>query len=180
MRLSDITDSCAFYDPAMGNGKESDFACCTVVLRDKNGFSYAVDAYMEQDDPPDIQVDEIVELLWRWQVPKIGIEANGFQSLLVGALREALARKAQQMGALGWQVIPIPVKNIKAKPFRISTLQMPVANRHLWFSHVLPDEFIQQFIDFRPVPNAGKDDAPDSTEGAMRVLSGLLDRRSPP
>jgi hypothetical protein len=178
VRLSDITDSAAFYDPSMGNGKESDFACCTVALRDKNGYSYVVDSYLAQGDAPDQQIAEIVELLWRWQVPKVGIEANGFQSLLVGSLREELARKAQQMGALGWQVIPLPVKNLKSKPFRISTLQMPVSNRHIWFSTRLPDEYIQQFIDFRPIPDAGKDDAPDSLEGCIRVLNGLLDRRS--
>jgi len=179
VRLSDITDSAAFYDPAMGNSKESDFACCTVCLRDKNGYTYVVEAYMEQSDPPNEQIDAIVELLWRWQVPKIGIEANGFQSLLVGTLRESLAAKAQKMGALNWQVLPLAVKNIKAKPFRIATLQTPVANRHVWFANTLPNEYITQFVDFRPVRDAGKDDAPDSCEGAIRVLNGLLDRRSP-
>lgn len=179
VRLSDIVDSAAFYDPAMGNSKESDFACLTVALRDKNGYSYVVDAYMEHGDPPDVQIEEIVEVLWRWQVPRVGIEANGFQSLLVGQLREQLARKAQAMGALGWQVTPLPVKNLKAKPFRISTLQMPVSNRHLWFATSLRHEYIQQFADFRPAPGAGKDDAPDSCEGCIRVLNGLIDRRSP-
>jgi hypothetical protein len=176
--LHDITDSAAFYDPAMGNGKESDYACCTIALRDKNGYTYVVEAYLEQNDTPDLQVEAIVELLWRWQIPKIGIEANGFQSLLVGQLREQLAKKAQAMGALGWQVQPLPVKNLKAKPFRIATLQMPVANRHLWFANTLPSEYIQQFVDFRPVRDAGKDDAPDSCEGCVRVLNGLIDRRS--
>jgi hypothetical protein len=178
--LSDIVDSAAFYDPAMGNTtNDSDFACCTVCLRDKNGYTYIVDSYLNQGDAPDVQVEHIVELLWLWQVPKIGIEANGFQSLLVGQLREQLAMKAQQMNALNWQVLPLPVKNLKAKPFRISTLQMPVSNRHLWFSNGLPPEYIRQFAEFRPVRDAGKDDAPDSCEGCVRVLNGLLDRRSP-
>lgn len=180
VKLSDITDSAAFYDPSMGNTtKDSDYACCTVCLRDKNGYTYIVDCYLEQGDAPDVQIENIVELLWLWQVPKMGIEANGFQSLLVSQLREQLAKKAQEQNALNWQVLLLPVKNLKAKPFRISTLQMPVANRHLWFATSLPPEYTRQFAEFRPVKDAGKDDAPDSCEGCVRVLNGLLDRRSP-
>lgn len=180
VQLSDITDSAAFYDPAMGNNtNDSDYACCTISLRDKNGYTYVVDTYLAFGDPPDVQIDRIVDLLWLWQVPKIGIEANGFQSLLVGQLRERLAAKAQEMHALNWQVVPLPVKNLKAKPFRISTLQVPVSNRHMWFALSLPPEYIRQFQEFRPVKDAGKDDAPDSCEGCFRVLNGLFDRRSP-
>jgi hypothetical protein len=132
-----------------------------------------LDAYLAQDDPPDRQVDGVVELLWRWQPARFGIEANGFQSLLVTDVAEALDRRALAAG-VPWRPTLVPVTNLRSKPVRISTLQPWVANKWLWFADHLPAEFYRQFRQFRPLPDSGHDDVPDSCEGAMRVVQGLV------
>lgn len=162
----------AFLDPVVGDGKESDFAACPIVARDKSGFMYVLDCYLAQYQTPSMQINAVVDLLWKWKVPKMGIEANGFQSLLVSQLKEAIARKAIEEHTQ-WSVQMVPVTNLRAKPTRISTMEPAVSNRWLWFNKDLPKEYFQQFARFRPIPDAGFDDAPDATEGAIRVLNGL-------
>jgi hypothetical protein len=113
-----------------------------------------------------------VDVLWRWQISGIGLEDNTFQSLLISDLREAIARRALQEG-VNWPVTIVPVTHLRAKPLRIATLEPQVANRWLWFNEALPAEYLRQFTAFRPLPGAGHDDAPDATEGAVRLLQGL-------
>jgi hypothetical protein len=162
----------AFWDPSVGNTAESDWSCCAVVGRDPNGFMYALDGYLAQGQPPSAQVEGVVDLLWRWQISRIGLEANTFQSLLISDLREAVARRALAEG-VNWAVTIVPVTHLRAKPLRIATLEPQVANRWLWFNEALPAEYLRQFAAFRPLPETGHDDAPDATEGAIRLLQGL-------
>jgi hypothetical protein len=162
----------AFWDPSVGNTAESDWSCCAVLGRDPNGFMYALDTCLAQGQPPSAQVEEVVDLLWRWQISRIGLEDNTFQSLLISDLREAIARRALQEG-VNWAVTIVPVTHLRAKPLRIATLEPQVANRWLWFNEALPAEYWRQFAAFRPLPEAGHDDAPDATEGAIRLLQGL-------
>jgi hypothetical protein len=51
-----------------------------------------------------------------------------------------------------------------------------IANRWLWFSDRLPQTYYNQMSEFRPIPDAGKDDAPDATESCIRVLRSQYDR----
>jgi predicted phage terminase large subunit-like protein len=88
-------------------------------------------------------------------------------------LTQALARLQVERGE-AWSPGLVPVTNLRAKHVRISTLQPLVGNRWLFFADHLPAEFTRQFREFVPVPNAGHDDAPDATEGAERVLEGLV------
>ena len=175
-----IVDATAFWDPALGGDQGNpDWSACPVLWKDNAGYVYIIDAYMGHRDKPDEQISEIVDLLWRWQVPKIGVEANNFQSLLISDLREAIAQRAIEE-EVDWHIDVVPVKNLpgRSKPMRISTLEPKVKNKWLWFADNLAYEFYRQFAFFRPVKDAGKDDAPDSVEGGIRVLERLLDRRS--
>lgn len=162
----------AFWDPSVGNTAESDWSCCAVLGRDPNGFMYALDGYLAQGQPPSTQVEGVVDLLWGWQIPRLGLEDNTFQSLLISDLREAIARRALQEG-VNWAVTIVPVTHLRAKLLRIATLEPQVANRWLWFNEALPAEYLRQFTAFRPLPGAGYDDAPDATEGAVRLLQRL-------
>ena len=176
-----IEDLCAFYDPALGGDTGNpDWACCPVVGRDSAGYFYIIDAYIAHRDKPDEQISEIVDLLWRWQVPKIGVESNNFQTLLVSDLREAIAKRALEEG-VDWSVEILQVRNLpgKSKPKRITTLEPMVTNKWLWFADNLHPEFYRQFAFFRPIKDAGKDDGPDATEGAVRVLKGMFHKDAP-
>jgi len=171
--LLDLRDSLvAFWDPSVGNSPVSDWSACPLVSADPQGFTYVLDAYLAQGEPPATQVEGVVDLLWRWQVPKLGLEANNFQSLLLSDLREAIARRALEEG-VEWSVTIVPVTNLRAKPVRIATLEPHVSNKWLWFNTALPPEYFRQFRQFRTLPDAGYDDAPDGTEGAVRLLKGL-------
>lgn len=178
--LSDLIDIAAFWDPALG-GKEGDpdWSACVIVAKDRRGFFYVLDAYISQHEEPDIQVKGVAEMLVKWKVPKIALETNNFQSLLVSDLREEMAQRfleEQEHWALNWY----NVKNVRNKVLRIMTLQPYVSNRWLWFNTKLHPEAKRQMKFFRPLPDAGKDDFPDATEGALRCLRGLLDRMASP
>jgi len=171
-RLSQVV---AYYDPAMGErkGKTPDWACCVIVAHDPQGYFYILDCYMAQYDPPDQQLRSIADLLWKWQITSCGLEVNGFQGLLADDLRQALARKALAVQQ-DWAIGLVPVKNTRAKHVRIHAMEPLISNRWLWFADTLHAEFTRQFKEFKPIPDAGKDDGPDATECAIRMLSGHL------
>lgn len=172
----DVPDVGAFYDPSMG--RRRDCAACAVVLRDRWGYEYVVDAYCTNTDSPEVQYEAITDLLWRWQVPVIGVEVNGFQSLIPDTLRQKIAARAQAEG-VSWSVDMLPVTHTRNKILRIKTLEPYVVNGWLQFSRRLPAAYLRQFAEFLPIENASRDDGPDCTEGAVRVVRGIFDRRSP-
>lgn len=178
--LSDIVDMAAYYDPALG-GKEGepDWAACAILGKDRRGFFYVLDAYMAQRHGTTEQVAAVADLILKWKVPKVAMEVNNFQSLLVSNLREAMARIQLATGE-AWGVQWYRVNNVRNKVLRIMTLEPYVTNLWLWFNTNLPTEAMRQFRFFIPMRDAGKDDFPDSVEGGLRVLRGLIDRTSVP
>ena len=165
----DVTDVAAFYDPALGRG--GDCACCAIVAVDTAGYEYVLEAYCTNTDSPDDQATAIVDLLWRWQVPVLGVEANGFQSLLPKNLRAAIAQHARAVSQ-PWDVGLIPITHVRAKTLRIKTLEPPVSNGWLIFSATLPGECLRQMTDYLPAATGGRDDFPDALEGAIATLRG--------
>lgn len=175
----DMTNLAAYWDPTPDRQQaEGCYACCVIAMKDRFGYCYLVDAYCEQEPSTDAQMNAIAALLYKWQVPQLGVEVNGFQSLLPGELRRKLTALAQQHGA-PWDLSFVPIKNVKNKLLRISSLDALVSNHWLLFADTLPPAFVQQFRDFVPQEGVSKYlDAPDSTEGVLRVLGGLYDRRA--
>ena len=103
VNLFQIAELSAYWDPALGEERGTpDWSCCVIVGRDHYGYSYVLDCYLAQYDQPEEQVRAIADLLWRWNVPKCGIEANGFQSLLISDLREAMAQKCLDEQTFDW------------------------------------------------------------------------------
>lgn len=175
--LTDLVDLVAFWDPALGaRSGDPDYSCCVILGEDRYGYQYVLDCYLSNRDGIEQQLPQVAELLWRWQPSRVGIESNNFQSLLPGQLRQALAQVAVET-TVDWSGRLLAVANIRNKVLRIMTLQPSVANRWLWFNARLPGEFLRQFREFIPVPDAGKDDAPDAVEGAVRVMKLLLSQR---
>jgi predicted phage terminase large subunit-like protein len=175
----DLVSLAAYWDPTPDRqARTSDYTCCVIAAKDKYNYVYVLDCYCAQEPSTDVAMDAIVAMLWHWHVSAVGLEANGFQSLLTGELRRKIAAKAQQAGQ-PWDVTFLPVKNMRNKVLRIKSLDPLVANGWLGFAESLPPAFVQQFVDFLPVDGANKfDDAPDATEGVLRVLGGLFDRRA--
>jgi hypothetical protein len=159
----------AFYDPSTG-APDGDYGACVVVAEDQYGFQYVMDAYVGRD-PSSAQVERVAELLYRWRIERLGLESNGFQSLLANNLREAFAAKALAENDREWSPALVEVMHTKAKHVRCATLESAITRKWLWFADSLPAEFMRQFREFVAVPDAGHDDAVDATEAAMKLLN---------
>jgi hypothetical protein len=165
-----IQDVAAYYDPALGRGK--DCAACVVGCKDQAGYEYVLDAYVTNTESPDEQCAAIAALLWKWQVGLLGLEVNGFQSLLSRNVREAIAAHARAVGQ-PWHVQLVPITHTSNKILRIKTLEPLVSNGWLQFAQTLPSEFFRQFTEFLPLPDAGRDDCLDASEGMLSTLRGI-------
>jgi predicted phage terminase large subunit-like protein len=174
-----IQEICAWWDPTPDkrDARGTDYASCPVVMKDRDGFIYCIDGYLAQEVSTSKQIAAIVDLLWYWQVPLLGIESNNFASLLVQDMREAIAQRAAAEG-VQWEVGLIPVVNSQSKILRIKTLEPMIHNGWLQLARTLSPHAFQQLAEFLPVEGASHDDFPDSLEGACRVIRGLYDRRS--
>lgn len=167
----DMINVAAYYDPALGRGR--DYAACVVAAEDRAGYSYILDAYCTNTDAPDDQAQAIAALLWRWQVEILGIEVNGFQSLLPRTLRETIARYWMEARGRRWLGGFIPITHTGNKILRIKTLEALITNRWLVFNaHMTAGEYLRQFAEYAPVDGGGRDDGPDATEGVLAVLRG--------
>ena len=175
----DILDVAGAWDPTPDkrDATGSDYASCALVCRDRHGFLYAIDTYLAQEVSTDKQIQAIVDMLWYWQVPLLGIESNNFASLLVRNMQEAIAQRAKEEG-VRWDVRLVPLSNVRNKILRIKTLEPLIQNHWLQFARTLPPEALRQMREFLPIENAGADDFPDSLEMACRVVQGLYDTRS--
>ncbi len=175
----DMTALAGYWDPTPDRSRQAgDLTCFVVAMKDKYNYIYVVDCYCAQEPSTDVAIDAIVDLIWYWRVPQVGVEINGFASLLPNELRRKLAARAEAEQA-PWAVTFVPVKNVRNKILRIRTLDPLIANGWLAFSDKLPNSFLQPFRDFIPVEGANKfDDPMDATEGVCRVLAGLFDRRA--
>lgn len=163
----------AFYDPTPGTqSDQADWAACPVVCQDSSGYQYVVDAYLNQLDSQDAQLDGVVDVCCRWQVSKLGIESNGFQANLVDALRQKFVARASAEGT-HYEPMLVPVKHSGAKnnkTLRIRTLQSPLTNHWLWFAASLPGEWWRQFGAFTTLTTDNVDDSCDSLAGARAML----------
>lgn len=180
VRWMDMRHIIAFYDPTPGDMPQNkdiallskrDYAACPVLMQDRHGYSYVIDAYCEQTDDSDAQMDAIVQLCWKWQVEKLGIESNGFQATLVKSFTEKFAAEAATRGRQ-WAPMLVPIKQTRNKVLRIRTLQPPFANHWLWLSETLPARAWQELSNFTVL--AGKhnsDDWLDAVQAGLTMLS---------
>lgn len=180
----DITDVAAYWDPTPDKDRVvgSDFAACAVVAKDRHGYTYLLDMYLKQEGSTDQQQSDIALMLYRWQVPLLGMESNNFQGLLKNSMREKLQALATRQGS-DWTCTLLPVANTRNKAARIATLEPLLHNHWLQLSTTLPSEFTsgefyRQLFDYIPGVRGLHDDGPDALEGAQRTVHGMLDSRS--
>ena len=152
-RKLDKSPHYAYCDPALG--KEGDFSVVLVGARLDNVL-YVRDGWMRNDVTPDRVVEIIDEFYKMYNITKVGIESNGFQSLFAKSVKE--------------KMIPVvEVKNIKNKRVRIEGIEPFVSNGKIKFRNdwkkVYP-ELIEQMIKF---PVGKYDDAPDALEGLFQI-----------
>jgi hypothetical protein len=168
VRYADMDYFCGFLDPTPGTQKlTADWAACPILAQDKNGYQYILDAYLSQLDSQDDQLNGVVAICTKWQVPKLGVESNSYQANLIDILYQKFA---DQGG--GYAPIIVPVKHSGArsnKTVRIRTLQSPLHNRwlHLWKG--LPSHVWQELRDFTTLTTENSDDWLDACAAARQM-----------
>lgn len=168
VRYADMDAWVAFYDPTPGTQKlTADCAACPVVCQDRNGYQYCVETYLSALDTQDGQLDAVVDLCVRWQVPTLGIESNGYQANLV----DALAQKFATRGPYAPMIVPVLHSGARNnKTVRIRTLQSPLDNHWLHLATTLPTEAWTQLAEFSSLTTENRDDFPDSLAAARAMI----------
>lgn len=162
----DLADVRAFgyLDPSMGqNMRSGDLAAIVTVGMNGDGILFVLDAWLARV-PPSEQIEKIYDLHAKWNYQDFGVEAHGFQKLVMADIDSARNRRRELKRP--WDLRPRGVSPKGNKVNRISAIEPVVAGRCVWFSIDLPKEFWNQMEDF---PLARHDDGPDALEGAIRM-----------
>lgn len=169
VQQSDIVEMVAFHDPALGKKagqvSEPDFAAIVIVAKDKDGYLYCVDAYIEKDIPSK-QIQRAFQLYEKWDFHKLILEENNFQSLMKGMYADVNNQRTDnQMRIKG-------VHQHENKHKRISTLEPEITNGYLLFAENVNPRLIEQLTLFP----TSYDDGPDALQGAVEHLKNRYDK----
>lgn len=169
VRFREMDAWCAFYDPTPGTQKHTaDWAACPVLCQDQHGYQYCVDAYINQLDTQDAQLDGVVAMCTKWQVPKLGIESNGYQANLVDALYQKFA---DQGGSYAPLIVPVKHSGARNnKTVRIRTLQSPLHNHWLHLASTLPPHAWHELRSFTVLTTDNEDDFLDALAACRAML----------
>lgn len=165
---------CSIYgwlDPAMAKRAGSDTAAIVTVARFEPGgkapLFFVLDVWVDRK-PPSAQIEALYAAYDRWQHDKIGVETNGFQSLLKGDI-DRIAKERHALGAKNWKLPVYGCDQTTEKLARISKLEPKITHRWIRFNSTLAPLFVDQMTQF---PTHQNDDGPDACEGAL-ALAGL-------
>jgi predicted phage terminase large subunit-like protein len=156
-------------DPALGKEK-GDYSAITVVAQHKKTKKfYVADSYIKRT-PPDQYIQDVVELVLKWQPDTIAIETVAFQEYL----SQNLSKELQKVGYPA-SIRMKKIQNRQRKELRIESLMPDVQNGTIVFNpyHKL---LIQQFEQYGlgSLSSRGKsnthDDGPDSLQEAISAL----------
>ncbi len=173
IRWIDLVSFVQGYDPTPGDNPEDtsrDWAASPVLAQDRWGYQYILDLYTERQDSSDQQLDAVVDLAWKWQPAKLGIEALGFQATLINTLEQKLAQRALQEQHQ-WSQLLIPIKDVRNKILRIKTLEPRFVNQWLWASDQLPSRFWSEVSGYTTLTKDQPDDCLDAIAMAVHMLS---------
>lgn len=148
-------------DPSLGENAESgDYSAIMIVAYDpERGLYYVLEADVARRRPSDT-INRIIEYCKKYEVWKIGIEANQFQVLMA----DDLMRRADEEDV---RVVVQKVINTSNKRMRIETLQPLFERERIMISrkHYGLIEEIKYF------PKGKHDDALDALELAIRIAN---------
>jgi predicted phage terminase large subunit-like protein len=154
---STLNKTVAFHDPALCEGKDSDYAAIVVCTSDMNGYLYCLDAYIEKVSPSR-QIEQAFILNQKWNLDVLYLEENNFQGILKDSYR------SKQTDPNWLRVKGVTQHHNKIK--RIASLEPLVTNGQLLFNIDLNPRLISQLQLF-PTSN---DDGPDALHGAIEPL----------
>lgn len=169
-----------FLDSAMGGkGRRGDFAAIATVGMDASNRLFVLDVWLDHATPSE-QAERIFAQHDLWNYSAFGIEAIGFQGLMV----EPIETLRQQRRAAG-QKSDLPIVEITprgSKVERVAALEPLIYNGWILFERALGEEFLAQIEQF---PSGRHDDGPDALASAVelarrpKVIPQLLGRTRP-
>ena len=157
----DIYGAC---DPSLGKeGKHGDYSVILTLARDRNtGTIYVIDADIEKRTPHKL-VKDILEYCHMRNYTKFVFEANQFQEVLVGMIKDE--------GAIKGIYPPIEeLHNTTDKVARIQSLQALINGGKLQFSK----KHTELLIQLKYFPKGPHDDGPDALEMAVRICKSEI------
>ena len=169
-----------FLDSAMGGkGRRGDFAAIATVGIDAANRLFVLDVWLDHATPSE-QAERIFAQHDLWNYSAFGIEAIGFQGLMVEPI-ETLRRQRRAAG----QKSDLPIVEITPKGSkieRVAALEPLIHNGWILFERALGEEFLAQIEQF---PSGRHDDGPDALASAVelarrpKVIPQLLGRTRP-
>jgi predicted phage terminase large subunit-like protein len=155
-----------FLDSAMGKGarrKRGDFAAIATVGADESGRLYVLDIWLERATPSE-QARRIFAQHELWNYSNFGIEAIGFQGLIVEPIESV--RKTRLAGGEKADLAIQEITPSGSKVERVAALEPLIHNGWLLFDRALGDEFFAQLEQF---PRGRHDDGPDALAAAVEL-----------
>lgn len=162
-----------YVDPALGN--ENDY-CVIIIGAIKDHVLYVRDCWLSNTSPPNVSIEKMVYYYNFYNCEELGIETNGFQSLISQFLKD----RNDKIKDMRKRMKIKEIKNQKRKRIRIESVEPFVTSGKVLFrddwTEAYP-ELINQLVRY---PVHKHDDAPDALEGLVRMTinrgSTLIDK----
>ena len=163
---ADLRQGCVIsIDPSLGNSKSSDYSSITIAQRCIKTKKIYIDSWHERLKSNEL-IEKIVYLVGLYKPDSVVMEKNGFQSLLLNPLNDALLKRGLYTKLSG-------INNSVEKRTRILRLQQFIP--HMIFVQNKMNQILTDNIKCYPV--VSYDDPCDSLEMAMRALVEICNEK---
>ena len=168
--ISEMKKRVGRWDPCTG-APGGDYAAIAILLRDKAGYGYLVECWMEQAASITDQCAAAWRLAEKWGLSKISLESNGFQRVIDEFFKPE--RRRRQASNLFWRLTLTLSPSSTNKEERISGLEPVLHAAVLQLAADIEPALVSQLDDFDADPKTGHDDGPDAVEGAWARSGGI-------
>lgn len=153
-----------YCDPSKGKSDKSDYSAIIWLAKDRNN-TYWVEADMEKRPVDKIAVD-CVSGYRRFKADGLGMEAIGFQELMVNLLSQEAERQRFYTGEV------IPMGDMAKKVVRIRRLTQHLSRHRIRILRNRGGKLLMGQLQGFPLDD--HDDGPDALEGAIRLCEQKL------
>ena len=171
-----IISCAAWWDPAFGSSK-GDASVLAVVFTDEQGhhylhhMSYIQVEAGEGEDEATLQCHAVIDVIDKFYIPTVTIEANGIGKFLPSILRSELAKKNIACSV-------VEKHSTQNKALRIlegfdAVLAARALSVHDNIKHT---PFLMEMMEWQPDKNNGRDDGLDAVAGALSCEPARIKR----